>query len=212
MRWGLGALLAAIPLTMAGCISTVVPLPSATSSPTSPPSPSPVAALPSPSLPRPGADVMTDQVGDLGITHPTAWALVPGPPPVTGPATGYAVPLFYLSTSPLDVVPCPSPDPTTHVFAACRPPLRSLPDAGVLVTVAPNLGLPAFVPPKISTGPASDGCLAVGGDAEVDAVVGAIVISTCLRGPGLGLSEAEARAMIGSITGASGVSATPGTH
>jgi hypothetical protein len=141
---------------------------------------------------------VTDYLGRVAIRHPATWTFTSGPKAVAGAS----VPLFYLSNTVLVVKPCPTPDPTTHVFNGCAPPLTRLIDDGVLVTVSPNLGLAALVPPLVTVESASDGCLVIGGVQEVFAVVGAVVVSGCLRGPDVRTSTAELQAAIASITGA----------
>lgn len=171
---------------------------------TATPTPSPLvepSALPSASVPAVSsspAALMTDHLGRIAISHPATWIFTSGPPAVAGGS----VPLFYLSNIVLDVRPCPTPNPTTHVFDGCAPPVTQLIEDGVLVTVSPNLGLAALVPPVVTVESASDGCLAIDGAQEVFAVVGGVVVTGCLRGPDVSASTAELQEVIASIAGA----------
>jgi hypothetical protein len=169
------------------------PLPRA--SPTATPAPAPTATP----TPAPTATSITELVGRLTVTHPVAWRVVPGPDPIAG----RPVPLFYLSDVRLTVGPCPTPNPKSGVFHACPEPLAELPSGGVLVTVVPNLGLPAMNPPQVSVGAATAQCRAIRGDAEMASVVGGTVLTACLRGPGLAAHEAEVRAVVASLGPAS---------
>lgn len=144
------------------------------------------------------AALVTDRVGRVSITHPASWALVAGPPPG---AFGY-VPLGYLSSIPLNVGPCPTPEPSA-LFDGCPFPVTSLAPNGVVVTIEPNGGLAEESPPAVTTKAAEGTCLAAGGEREVFSVVGGIVLTACLRGPSLDAEEAQVRAAIGSISDAS---------
>src|SRR6476661_1585931 len=184
---------------VASCTSPSIPTasPNSTPSGTAPPFPSPIASgspIASPSQ-SPAASVITERVGLLTVTHPVAWRLVAGPRNIPG----RPVPLFYLSDAPLTVGPCPTPDPTGGEFQGCPAPLAVLPSGGVLITVDPNLGLPARNPPEIGVSAATRPCRAIGGEAEMRSVVGATVLSACLRGPDLAAHEAEVRSVIASL-------------
>jgi putative hemolysin len=195
-------LLAAV-IAIAACNSTPVPTASPNPSPSgiaspipSPiPSPTPTASPSASPSPSPTASVITEQIGLLSVTHPVAWRLVAGPTEIPG----RPIPLFYLSDAPLTVAPCPTPDPKTGAFQACPPPLAALPAGGVLVTVDPNLGLPAINPPQVGVATATAPCQAIGGEAEMSSVVGGTVVRACLRGPDLAAHEAEVRAVIASL-------------
>jgi hypothetical protein len=180
---------------LAGCATTPSPSPALIPSPALTPSPVPTIT-PAPS-PTSGA-LVTDHVGRFSITHPASWTLTSGPEAIAG----RSVPLFYLSNIALTVPSCPTPNPSTHEFTGCPAPVDRLPDDGVLVTVSPNLGLPAQLPPMVSVGAADDGCRAIGGTQQVFSVVGAIVVTGCLRGPDVSTSTAELQVAIASIGGA----------
>jgi hypothetical protein len=196
-------LVAAAVIAVAACNTT--PLPTAAPSPTATPVVSPTqtpttATTPSPTTatppnPPPTASVITEQVGLLTVTHPVAWRLVAGPKDIPG----RPVPLFYLSNAPLTVGPCPTPDPKSGEFQGCPEPLAALPSGGVLVTVNPNLGLPAMNPPQVTFENKTKACQAIGGEAEMWSVVGGTVLTACLRGPDLAAQEAEVRAVIASL-------------
>ncbi len=190
-------------IAVAACNSTPIPTSSPIPSPsgiaapiTSPiPSPTPSASpMASPSQ-SPTASVITEQVGLLTVTHPVAWRLVAGPKDILG----RPVPLFYLSDAPLTVGPCPTPDPKSGELRGCPEALAALPSGGVLVTVYPNLGLPAMNPPQVTVETATKPCHAIGGEAEMWSVVGGTVLTACLRGPDLAAHEAEVRAVIASL-------------
>ena len=194
MRRHLAALAA---IAVAACNST--PVPTAAPSPVS--TPVAIATL-APAItpnPSPTAALITEQVGLLTVTHPIAWRLVPGPRAVPN----RPVPLFYLSDAPLAVGPCPTPDPKSGEFQGCPDPLSALPAGGVLVTVDPNLGLPAMNPPQVSVQVADGPCRALGGAAQMWSVVGGAVVTACLRGPDLATREAEVRGVIASLKPAS---------
>lgn len=201
MRGNLIVLAAVI--AVAACNSTPIPTaspnpsPSGYASPIVSPSPSasPVASPSPSSSPSPTLSVITEQVGLLTVTHPVAWRLVPGPREVPN----RPIPLFYLSDAPLTVGPCPTPDPKSGEFQACPEPLAALPSGGVLVTVNPNLGLPAMNPPQVTFENKTKPCHAIGGEAEMWSVVGGTVLTACLRGPDLAAHEAEVRAVIASL-------------
>jgi len=204
MRRHLVALVAAV-IAVAACNSTPVPTaaPSPVSTPVASPPPMPAttpastpATTPSPS---PSAALITEQVGLLTVTHPVAWRLVAGPKAVPN----RPVPLFYLSDAPLAVGPCPTSDPKSGEFQGCPDPLSALPAGGVLVTVDPNLGLPAMNPPQVSVQVADGPCRALGGAAQVWSVVGGAVVSACLRGPDLVAHEGDVRGVIASLRPAS---------
>ena len=204
MRRHLVALVAAV-IAVAACNSTPVPTaaPSPVSTPVASPPPMPAttpastpATTPSPS---PSAALITEQVGLLTVTHPVAWRLVAGPKAVPN----RPVPLFYLSDAPLAVGPCPTPDPKSGEFQGCPDPLSALPAGGVLVTVDPNLGLPAMNPPQVSVQVADGPCRALAGAAQMWSVVGGAVVSACLRGPDLVAHEADVRGVIASLKPAS---------
>jgi hypothetical protein len=207
MRRHLAALAAVI--AVAACNSTPVPTaaPSPVSTPvaiaTLAPVASPVASpTPMPAItpnPSPTAALITEQVGLLTVTHPIAWRLVPGP----GAVPNRPVPLFYLSDAPLAVGPCPTPDPKSGEFQGCPDPLSALPAGGVLVTVDPNLGLPAMIPPQVSVQVADGPCRALGGAAQMWSVVGGAVVTACLRGPDLVAHEGDVRGVIASLRPAS---------
>jgi putative hemolysin len=186
-------------IAVAACNSTPIP----TASPN--PSPSGIAS-PIPSPTRSGSpsaspsyspivSVITEQVGLLTVTHPVFWRLVAGPKEIPN----RLIPLFYLSDAPLTVGPCPTPDPKSGEFRGCPEPLAALPSGGVLVTVNPNLGLPAMNPPHVTVETATKPCHAIGGEAEMRSVVGGTVLTACLRGPDLAAHEAEVRAVIASL-------------
>ena len=173
------------------------PVASPTPMPTASPTPMPTATItPNPS---PTAALITEQVGLLTVTHPVAWRVVAGPEAIPN----QPVPLFYLSDAPLAVGPCPTPDPKSGEFQGCPDPLSALPAGGVLVTVDPNLGLPAMNPPQVSVQVADGPCRALGGAAQMWSVVGGAVVSACLRGPDLATREAEVRGVIASLKPAS---------
>src|SRR6476619_7613627 len=167
MRRNLAAFAAVI--AIAACSSTPIPAasPNPSSSSSSPPIPSPIpspsASPVAPPSQSPSVSVITEQVGLLTVTHPVAWRLVAGPKGIPG----RPVPLFYLSDAPLTVGPCPTPDPTGGEFQGCPAPLAVLPSGGVLITVVPNLGLPARNPPEIGVSAATRPCRAIGGEAEM---------------------------------------------
>ena len=186
-------------IAVAACSSTPIPTASPNPSPSgiASPNPSPIPsaspiASPSPSL---TVSVITEQVGLLTVTHPVAWRLVAGPKGIPN----RPIPLFYLSDAPLTVRPCPTPDPKSGEFQGCPEPLAVHPSGGVLVTVDPNLGLPAMNPPHVAVRTATKPCDAVGGDAEMWSAVGGTVLRACLRGPDLAAHEAEIRAVIASL-------------
>ena len=177
----------------------VTALAACTTTPTATPgvaSPSPSAVTPT-AAPTPAPTLVpsfvTEQIGRLTVTHPRDWRLV------AGPAGGPFSPLFYLSTGSLTVQLCPTADPTTGAYAGCPPPLPELAPNGVLVTVWPNRGLPAAVPPIVRVEAASGACQAIGGDAQMQSVVGASVVGACLRGPDVAPSEADVRTVIDSL-------------
>jgi hypothetical protein len=175
-------------------ISTASPKPSPSSA--SPiPSPTPSASPSATPSQTPTVSVITEQVGLLTVTHPVAWRLVAGPKDIPG----LPIPLFYLSDAPLTVGPCATPDPQSGEFQGCPEPLAALPSGGVLVTVDPNLGLPAVNPPQIAVRTATKPCHAIGGEAEMWSVVGGTVLRACLRGPDLAAHEAQVRAVIASL-------------
>jgi putative hemolysin len=185
-------------IAVAACNSTPIPTASPNPSPSgiaSPlPSPTPSASpIASPSQ-SPTASVITEQAGLLTVTHPVAWRLVAGPKEIPN----RPIPLFYLSDAPLTVGPCPTPE-KSGAFRACPEPLAALPPGAVLVTVTPNLGLPAMNPPQVTVKVATESCQAIGGDAEMWSVVGGTVVSACLRGPDLAAHEAEVRTVIASL-------------
>jgi hypothetical protein len=190
-------------IALAACNSTPIPTASPNPSPSGvasaipSPIPSPVpSASPSASpSPSPTVSMITEQVGLLTVTHPIAWRLVAGPKEIAN----QPVPLFYLSDAPLTVGPCRTPDPKRGEFQGCPEPLAALPSGGVLVTVVPNLGLPAMDPPQVTFGNETKPCHAIGGEAEMWSVVGGTVLSACLRGPDLPAHEAEVRAVIASL-------------
>ena len=196
MRRHLVALVAAV-IAVAACNST--PVPTAAPSPVSTPVASPASTPATTPSPSPTAALITEQVGLLTVTHPVAWRLVAGPKAVPN----RPVPLFYLSDAPLAVGPCPTPDPKSGEFQGCPDPLSALPAGGVLVTVAPNLGLPAMNPPQVSVQVADGPCRALGGAAQMWSVVGGAVVTACLRGPDLATREAEVRGVIASLKPAS---------
>jgi hypothetical protein len=186
-------------IAVAACNSTPIPTASPNPSPSgiASPIPSPTPSAPSSASPSqsPIVSVITEQVGLLTVTHPVAWRLVAGPENIPG----RPVPLFYLSDAPLTVGPCPTPDPKSGEFLGCPEPLAALPSGGVLVTVDPNLGLPAMSPPQVTVRTATEPCDAIGGDAEMWSAVGGTVLRACLRGPDLAAHEAEVRAVIASL-------------
>ena len=195
MRRNLAAFASVI--AIAACNSTPIPTasPNPSSSSSSSPIPSPSASPVAPPSQSPSVSVIIEQVGLLTVTHPVAWRLVAGPKVIPG----RPVPLFYLSDAPLTVGSCPTPDPKSGEFRGCPEPLAALPSGGVLVTVNPNLGLPAMNPPEIGVGTATKPCRAMGGEAEMGSVVGGSVLTACLRGPDLAAHEAEVRAVIASL-------------
>ena len=185
------------PVASATLAPVASPVASPTPMPTASPTPMPTATItPNPS---PTAALITEQVGLLTVTHPVAWRVVAGPEAIPN----QPVPLFYLSDAPLAVGPCPTPDPKSGEFQGCPDPLSALPAGGVLVTVDPNLGLPAMNPPQVSVQVATGSCRALGGAAQVWSVVGGAVVSACLRGPDLATREAEVRGVIASLKPAS---------
>jgi hypothetical protein len=184
-------------LAIASCTTTPTPSTPSAPGPSTIVSPAPTSS-PAASAAHSPVALITDHIGSLTISHPAAWSLVPGPAPVSG---GF-VPLFYLSNAGFAVRPCPTPNPTTHAFDGCPAPLAALPPGGVLVTVIPNGGLAAMVPPQVFVQAPTDACLAIGSDAQVFSVVGGVVVTGCVRGPDAATSEAAVKAMIASITGA----------
>jgi hypothetical protein len=186
-------------IAVAACNSTPIPTASPNASPSGIASPVPsltpsASPTASPSQ-SPTVSVITERVGLLTVTHPVAWRLVAGPKEIPG----RPVPLFYLSDAPLTVGLCPTPDPKSGEFQGCPEPLAALPSGGVLVTVNPNLGLPAMNPPQVTFENKTKPCQAIGGDAEMWSVVGGTVLTACLRGPDLAAHEAEVRAVIASL-------------
>lgn len=150
-------------------------------------------APPTPTASRP-ADTVTEQIGHLLVTHPTSWRAVPGP--VSDPHR--AVPLFYLSNAPLSEAPCPT-ILEDNTYTGCPQPTNALPASGVLVTVSPNLGLSAAIPPRVNVAAAIGACLSIGGERSVESVVGGTVIEACLRGPGLDQTESQLRDLISTL-------------
>jgi len=196
MRRHLVALVAAV-IAVAACNSSPVPTPAP--SPVSTPVASPASTPATTPSPSPTAALITEQVGLLTVTHPVAWRVVAGPMTVPN----RPVPLFYLSDAPLAVGPCPTPDPKSGEFQGCPDPVSALPAGRVLVTVDPNLGLPAMNPPQVSVEVATGSCRALGGAAQMWSVVGGAVVTACLRGPDLATREAEVRGVIASLKPAS---------
>jgi hypothetical protein len=190
-------LILAAALAIASCSTTPTPSTSSAPEPTTIVSPLPTSSPAAAAVPSPAA-LITDHIGRLTISHPAVWSLVPGPAPVSGGL----VPLFYLSNKPLDVRPCPTANPTTHAFDGCPAPLAHLSPGDVLVTVIPNGGLAAMLPPQVFVQAPTDACIALGSDAQVFSVVGGVVVTGCIRGPDEATSEAELKAMIASIAGA----------
>ena len=186
-------------IAVTACNSTPIPTaspnpsPSSTASPI--PSPTPSASPTASPSQSPTAAVVTEQIGRLTVTHPVAWRLVAGPKNIPG----RPVPLFYLSDAPLTVGPCPTPDPKSGEFQGCPEPLTALSAGGVLVTVNPNLGLPATNPPQVTFENKTKACDAIGGEAEMWSVVGGTVLTACLRGPDLAAHETEVRSVIASL-------------
>ncbi len=195
MRLRLIVLTAAI--AVAACSSP--PLPTASPIPPLPTaSPIPTASPVASPTPSPTTSIITEQVGLLTVTHPAAWRVVPGPTAVA--VANRPLPLFYLSDVPLTVGPCPTPDSTTgDEFQGCPEPLCALPRGAVLVTVTPNLGLPALNPPEVGVGAADGPCRALGGATQISSVVGGVVVTACLRGPDIAAHEAEVRGIIASL-------------
>jgi hypothetical protein len=150
--------------------------------------------------PTPTADrsgLITGPIGPLTVTRPAGWQVVAGPPAVPG----RPVPLAYLANVGLAVGTCPTITPD-GVFGPCTPPVRTLPPGGVLVTIAPNLGLAEMIPPQVGAiAPPDAWCSGMGGEAEQWSVVSGAFVTACLRGPGLASSEAEFHALVGSIRG-----------
>ena len=204
MRRHLVALVAAV-VAVAACNSSPVPTPAPSpvstpvASPASTPTTTPASTPAITPNPSPTAALITEQVGLLTVTHPVAWRVVAGPMTVPN----RPVPLFYLSDAPLAVGPCPTPDPKSGEFQSCPDPVSALPAGGVLVTVDPNLGLPAMNPPQVSVQVATGSCRALGGAAQVWSVVGGAVVRACLRGPDLVAHEGDVRGVIASLRPAS---------
>jgi hypothetical protein len=174
-------------LALASCTTTPAPSTTASRASSAPPS----------FQSTPAGGLVTDSVGRVSITHPVSWRLAVGPPAVAG---GY-VPLWYLSTVPLAIKPCPTPDATTHEFNGCPFPAPSLPVEAVVMTIEPNPGLDAMVPPNVTSEPADGACHSAGGERQILSVVGGVVVAACLKGPDLDTEEAQVRASIASITG-----------
>lgn len=157
-------------------------------------SPSGLAPTASPTLaPSPLASFVTEHLGDLTVTHPRNWRFA------AGQGGDPFSPLFYLSTESLAVRPCPTANPTTTEYPGCSPPLPELAPNGVLVTVLPNPGFGAAVPPIVGVETASGPCQAIGGDVQIESVVGATIVDACLRGPDTSHTEADVRAVIDSL-------------
>ncbi len=153
------------------------------------------SAAPTPAATRSG--LITGPIGPLTVTRPAAWRVVGGPPAVPG----RPVPLAYLANVGLSVGTCPTITPD-GVFGPCAAPIRTLPADGVLVTIAPNMGLAETIPPQVGTiSPPDAWCGGIGGGAEEWSAVSGAFITACLRGPGLAASEAQFQAFIGSIRG-----------
>lgn len=146
-------------------------------------------SLPSPTL-------VTEQIDGLTVTHPVTWQVIRAPAGSQRPSR----PLFYLSDVPLTVEPCPSADPATGVFGPCPEPVAALPPGGVLVTVATNPGLAALVPPLVNVQAANPACKSLGGETEVESVVGGAVVDACLRGPDLAGAEDQVRGLIAALS------------
>jgi hypothetical protein len=182
-------------IAIAACNNTPIPTVSSNPSPSGIASPTPSAPPSASPSQSPTVSVITEQVGLLTVTHPVAWRLVAGPKEIPN----RPIPLFYLSDAPLTVGPCPTPDPKSGEFQGCPEPLAALPPGGVLVTVNPNLGLPAMNPPQVTFENKTKPCHAIGGEAEMWSVVGGTVLTACLRGPDLAAHEAEVRAVIASL-------------
>lgn len=150
---------------------------------------------PTPTASPPG--LISGPIGPLTVTHPASWHVVAGPPAVPG----RPVPLAYLANVGLAVGTCPTITPE-GVFGPCAPPVRTLPPGGVLVTIAPNMGLAEMIPPGVDTiSPPDAWCDGIGGEAEAWSAVSGAFITACLRGPGLAASEAEFHALVASIRG-----------
>lgn len=161
------------------------------------PSPSPftthVTGSPAPSTSA-VAGLITESVGNLIVTHPAEWRVVPGPAQIKGGV----VPMFYLTNAPISVGACPTPR-ADGTFDGCPEPIETLPVGGVLVTVTPNLGLPEIVPPQVGVEEAKGPCRSIGGERSVASVVAGSVLTACLRGPGLDQAEAQVRQLIATL-------------
>jgi len=140
---------------------------------------------------------VTEQLGQLRVTHPVAWAPVGGPGPVAG---GGLVPRFYLANTSLTVTCPPS---SGGLFQGCPAPLKTLPEGGVLVTVSDAGNLAEIDPPPVTAEAPTDDwpgpCRSIGGERQVVSVLDGVIVSACLRGPNLDASEAAVRAMITSL-------------
>jgi hypothetical protein len=180
-------LISASALVLASCTTTLVASPIRSAVPSATSQAEAASAAP----------LVTAPIGPVSITHPASWRLIAGPPPV---AFGY-VPLAYLSSIPFAVEPCPTPEPSGG-WDGCSFPVPSLVPTSVVLTIEPNGGLAAAIPPAVTRQAPDDGCLAAGGEREVVAVVRTYVVDACLRGPNLDTEEAQVRAAIASIAGA----------
>ncbi len=153
-----------------------------------------VAACAAPPAPA----TVTERLAGLRVTHPVAWTSVAGPGPV---AAGGLAPQFYLANTKLTVT-CPPPA-SGGIFEGCPAPVSTLPAGGVLVTVSDAGNLSEPIPPEVTAGPPTDDwpgpCRSIGGERQITSVLDGVIVSACLRGPGLDASEAAVRVMIASL-------------
>jgi len=155
------------------------------------------AALSHPTPTASPSGLTAGPIGPLTVTRPATWHVVAGPPAVPG----RTVPLAYLANVGLSVGTCPTITPD-GVAGPCTPPVRTLPAGGVLVTIAPNMGLAETIPLEVGTiSPADAWCSGIRGEAEEWSAVAGAFMTACLRGPGVSASEAQFRALVGSIHG-----------
>lgn len=147
----------------------------------------------------PAPELVTERIAGLSVTHPASWSAVSGPSALLG---GGLIPIFYLSNAPLNVESCP--EQTNQSFDGCAPPIESLPEGGVLVTVSNAGNLNEPLPPIVTAGGPTDDwpgpCRSIGGDRQVYSVLHGVTLSACLRGPGVDANEAAVRAMIASMS------------
>ena len=73
----------------------------------------------------------------------------------------------------------------------------------MLVTVSSAGNLDEPLPPLIEAGAPTDAwpgpCRSIGGERQLSSVLEGVIVSACLRGPGLDANDAAVRAMIASM-------------